>query len=299
MENQIQLRQNSAVIIRQQGTTFSLNDLGEELKNLKSDELRIIKARETGCAISDLNKQEYEAALTGIIFNVAAMCGCQLPTHEAHVNALEKEFTIFLKDYGYDNLTPEEILTAFRMNINFQLRDKIEIYGALFNIDFAAKVLSQYRNQRWTLDNNLLGMYHRKQNDKVFSEEAMRRRNRTKEQFELYLKDENAELDLTDCYMQLVEDGAFYNPRQSELFLQEARQEVRINDTSKLGELLRTKAGINLEANFLAEKMAVRYLFDQMKKSNRLIIYDDDYKLVHKGFEMPEKVTADADDLPF
>ena len=41
------------------------------------------------------------------------------------------------------------------MNANFRLPEKIETYGALFNIDYASKVLKQYSTKRYQLDNKL------------------------------------------------------------------------------------------------------------------------------------------------
>lgn len=266
-----------------------LKDLGGELRNLSDGELKIVKARQVGVALSDLSPDEFDVALTGIIFNISVICGCQLPTHEAHVNALEKEFTVFLKEFAFDNLTSEEILTAFRMNANFQLREKIETYGAIFNIDFASKVLSQYRSNRHNLDYKISQIFEQKERDRVLNEEETKRRIKVKEQFAKFLKDENAELDLSNCFMQLVHDNAFIDHNIDKSFLYEAKNETkRVNDTTSFEEAL-SFAGINLEASFSAGKLAVKYLFKQMKKSGKLEIYDDSLRLIHPGFVMPEQ----------
>lgn len=253
------------------------------MNGLGNDEKRIVDARQVGLALVDLSQDEFEAALTGIIFNISVICGCQLPTHDAHVNALEKEFAIFLKEFGYGNLTPEEILTAFRMNANFRLQDKVETYGALFNIDFAGKVLTQYRDKRWSLDHKLNQVYEKREADKVFDEMANKRRVKVKTQYEKYVQDDNAVLDLTDCYMQLMEDDAFADRRVVELFNDHIKRGVQVS----LSEMF--KDGGYLENAFNAEKKAVMFLFENMKKARKTKIYDEHLRLLHPGFQMPKQ----------
>lgn len=261
-----------------------LKDLEEELKTLEEVDKKIIAARRTGIALIDLTEEQFEVAITGIIFNISVICGCQLPTHDAHVNALEKEFTIFLKEFGYKELTTEEILTAFRMNSNFQLEEKVETYGALFNIDFASKVLSQYRRTRKKLDNNLGVIFTKKQTDKIFNDESDKRRGKVKQQFEFFLSGKNIELDLSDCYMQLCEDGAFKNRSASDFFNPDRNRGQQISLQEEFKNISE-----KLEKRFDAEKKAVRFLFENMKATNKLTIYDNDLKLKYPGFEMPEE----------
>ncbi len=158
MDNQIQLRNQTAVTIKQPDRTFTLNDLNGNFPILTANEDRILDARKVGYAMLDMSEKESATAATGIIFKVSVICGCQLPTNDHHINALESEFLIFLNEFGYGNLTVEEILLAFRMNSTFKLRDKIEIYGAIFNIDYAAKVLRLYIEERYRLDRKAQGI---------------------------------------------------------------------------------------------------------------------------------------------
>ena len=46
---------------------------------------------------------------------------------------------------------------------------------------------------------------------------------------------------------------------------------------------------IHSKVKFEQEKAVVRYLFEQMKKTGRLKIYDENLKLLYPGFELSEK----------
>lgn len=269
-----------------------LTDLKEEFKNLNEDELKIVEARQVGFSLNDLNNDEFDAALTGIIFNISVICGCQLPTHEVHVNALEKEFMIFLRNYGYIGLTPEEVLTAFRMNANYELEKKIETYQAVFNIDFAGKVLVQYVNKRWSLDYKLFKCHEKKEVERVFEDESNSRRKKIKLQFEKYLSDDKSELDLENCYMQLIEDRAFSDPESYKTFYAATRITDALQKTDvSIGDILKGY-NVNLDEMFAAQRRATLFLFEQMKKTNRLDIYDSELKLLHPGFTAEDQEKA-------
>lgn len=269
-----------------------LTDSKINLAALNHDETLIVKARSKGIAFDDMSEQQFDAALTGIIFNISVICGCQLPVNENHINALEKEFSIFLKDYGYTNLTSEEILTAFRMNAAGQLQDKIEVYGSVFNLDYAGKVIRQYRDKRFHLDLRLGDMYVRVERDDIIAAEDQLRREKCKTQFEKYLSDENAELDLENCYMQLVHDGAFKDHNLYFRFTEHADLLIETHGRFySVNELLKD-AGRNLDITFTAQRLCVKYLFEQMKKTGKEKIYDDYWRLMHPNFDIPTHINV-------
>lgn len=252
------------------------------------DEELIFNARQVGVSLCDMNEEQSDVSVTGIIFKVSVICGCQLPTHDAHVNALDQEFLIFIKEFGYDTLTVEEILTAFRMNANFRLEHKIETYGAVFNIDFASKVLKQYRDKRWALDYKLSKIHHEVETRKILDEEEAKRREKVVAQFKKYIEDENSDLDLSNCYMQLAHDGAFHKGSFSNNFTKEATEIYnQRGETTTLGDALKY-FNINPEIAFEAEHLAVRHLFKEMKIRKRLDIYDANWKVIYPGYSIPE-----------
>lgn len=288
MENQIQKakQESTSVVLRQQGKSYSLNDLGEELKNFSETDRMIIDARKKGFSLCDQTPEQLEISLTGIIFNISVICGCPLPTHEAHINALEKEFGIFLNDNGYSGLTVEEVLTAFRMNASFKLSEKIEIYGAIFNIDYAAKVLRLYVQKRGRVDDQVESIFYEKDVRAELQKDSNRRRKKVAEQYEKYFADSNAELDLSDCFMQLAEDHAFSkNPIQDEL--------TYFKGADPLQRLLNSYQNIDLK--FDREKAVVKYLFENMKAMGWPKVYDENFTLLHPGFEVPQRFEIKTD----
>lgn len=233
-----------------------------------------------GLSLCDQTDQQFEISLTGIIFNISVICGCQLPTHDAHINALEKEFGIFLKENGYSGLTVDEVITAFRFNANFNLPERVEIYGAIFNIDFASKVLRQYVKLRSRIDEKAENVFYERDVKVELQKEDDTRRRKIIQQFEIFLSDENAQLDLSNCFMQLRSDGAFLNKKV----------EDELSYFRGIDSVERLVASFEqLDKKFEQEKAVVRYLFEQMKKTGRLKIYDENLKLLYPGFELPEK----------
>lgn len=259
-----------------------LTDLkGRLQKSLTKAETDILNARITGQSFCDLTREDFDISVTGILFKISVVCGCQLPTHIAHIEALEKEFGIFLNDYGYSGLTTEEVLTAFRMNANYQLKEKIEIYGAIFNIDFASKVLRLYREMRGNVDVAAEKIiYEDDVKEKLFTEENSRRI-KIVEQFNKYLQDENAELDLSNCFMQLRHDGAFSNKNVPD------DGTNYFKGSTELDRLLNSFE--SLDTRFEREYSVVRFLFENMKKTGKLKIYNENMNLIYPGFELPER----------
>lgn len=279
MANEIQKRQNqsTSVMLRLPDSTYSLNDLGDDLMIFSKPERQVIEARCKGISLCDQTEKQLAASMTGIIFQVSVICGCPLPTHEAHVAALENEFKLFLTDNGYGGLTPEEVLTAFRMNANFQLEEKVETYNRIFNIDFAAAVLCQYRRIRVEADAKAEKIFEGRDIREKMKQDDMRRRRKVKEQFEKFISNPDAALDLSDCFMQLRHDGAFANKK--------IQDEPR--GMNSIGGLL--NGFEKLEERFVREHEAVRYLFANMVRTGRTEIYNDELELLHPGFELPER----------
>lgn len=249
-------------------------------KSLTENEVQIFDARETGKSFCDLSPVDFDISITGVIFKISVICGCQLPTHPAHIEALEKEFGIFLNENGYSGLTLEEVLLAFRMNANFKLGTKVESYGAIFNINYAAQVLRLYRDKRGIIDQAAERIIYSDDVEQKLQMEANARRTKIINQFEIFLNDK-AELDLSNCFMQLREDGAFSNkniPDDGTKYFRGSTEVERLLNSFE-----------SLDTRFLKEQASVRYLFENMKLTGKLKIYDDKFKLLYPNFELPER----------
>ncbi len=267
-----------------------LTDLNINSNQFNEIERKIFDSRQVGKAVSDLSDEELDVSVTGIIFKIAVICGCSLPDQEAHIAALENEFIIFLKDYGYGELTTEEILSAFRMNSNGLFDKKVETFGKVFNIDFAGSVIRQYYEKRSDLDRVIVEDFEKEQRDAMMEENSVNRRKKIIKQFDIFLSDEFAELNLADCYMQLCEDGAFADKK---LYMRFANGDIPADAINRIKNF-RPYGGVwngfdeVMEKTFDAEKKTVFYLFKQMKLSGRIKIYDENLKLLNPGFMINE-----------
>ena len=68
--------------------------------------------------------------------------------------------SIFFKDFGYEYLTLEEILLAFRLNV-MPTAEKVQFTGTCVNVDFISKVINEYLNTRKLLDRKLQNFQER------------------------------------------------------------------------------------------------------------------------------------------
>lgn len=267
-----------------------LTDLKINSNLFNEIEKKIFDSRQVGKAVYDLSDEELDVSVTGIIFKIAVICGCSLPDQEAHIAALENEFIIFLKDYGYGELTTEEILSAFRMNANGMFNKKIETFGKVFNIDFAGSVIRQYYEKRSGLDRIIVDDFEKEQRDVEMEDFCVNRRKNIINQFDIFLKDDTVELNLSDCYMQLCEDGAFADKK---LYMRFANGDIPADAINRIKNF-RPYGGVwdgfdeVMEETFDAEKKTVYYLFKQMKLSGRNKIYDENLKLLNPGFMINE-----------
>jgi len=179
------------------------------------------------------------------------------------------------------------------MNAGFKLSEKIEVYGAVFNVDYAGKVLKLYMDERRRLDFKLADKYQKVEHDKFFEERSNTRRKKVKEQYKLFL-DGITELDLADCFIQLDEDGAFLQKKFDERFLEPAPDRgYKGNAFMRL-----TNWGEKLEKQFEAGRKAVMVLFEAMKKSGKHEIYTEDLKIIHTGFDIPEEKVNQEENFP-
>ena len=92
----------------------------------------------------------------------AAISGCQLPHTDFFADFIASELKIFINDFGYSDLTYEEIMLALRLNAKGGLKyasgeyqEQVEFFGSCFNVNFIAKILANYCIFRNALDRKL------------------------------------------------------------------------------------------------------------------------------------------------
>jgi hypothetical protein len=153
--------ENLAEILKHKGKSYLLKDL-VGTTNLTKPEQKIIESRFVGYSFSQLDEDDGKLAVDQIMLRVAAICGCALPNTEFFAKFIAEEITKFILDFGYSDLTLEEILLAFRFNARGGLKypngatiDPVFFTGCCVNVDYIAKVLANYMALRTQLDRKL------------------------------------------------------------------------------------------------------------------------------------------------
>lgn len=153
--------ENLAEILNHRGKNYLLKDLLPTVKLTKTEE-RIVEARYTSFSFCQLDESDLKISVDQIMLRVAGICGCALPNTEFFARFIAEEIATFILDFGYEELTLEEILLAFRLNAmggykyaNGESADQIVFFGNCVNVDYIAKVLSNYMSFRKILDRKI------------------------------------------------------------------------------------------------------------------------------------------------
>jgi hypothetical protein len=125
----------------------------------------ICVARLSGESFCYLEGNNLRVATDKIIIKGAAIAGCPMPQTEGFAEILSEEVVIFINDFGYSELTLEEILLAFRINAKGNIKlvsgnelDQVDFVGSNFNITFMGKILNNYLVLRRCVDRKLQNM---------------------------------------------------------------------------------------------------------------------------------------------
>jgi len=125
-------------------------------------ENKILDYRTSGLSFCQLEETDLRVATDKIIIRYSSMCGCPLPQTEYFAEVLSDEISIFINDFGYRNLTLDEILFAIRINAGTDMKlppgielQHIEFTGVCVNVNFISKVLRNYMAIRNMLDRRI------------------------------------------------------------------------------------------------------------------------------------------------
>lgn len=153
------MEQSLAAILKHREKTHLLEELETESLKLTEVERMIIKARLSGLSFCQFEEKELKEKSDMLILSTAAVSGCSLPQTDFFADLIVSELIIFLRKFGYGELTYEELLLAIRINCKGGLRfpsgleiERISNIGNCFNIDYLARVLSNYMALRNILD---------------------------------------------------------------------------------------------------------------------------------------------------
>ena len=152
---------NLAATLNHKGKNYSLTDLQEIPKTINNLERRVFDARLKGASFSEIENPKWN--IDQIIIRGAAICGCAVPATEFFADIISEEITRFILDFGYGQLTYEEILLAMRMNakgdyhyiIGLEI-EPVTFFGTSFNVEYFGKLLRNYKVVRNQLDRKLM-----------------------------------------------------------------------------------------------------------------------------------------------
>lgn len=108
--------------------------------------------------ILEIDKKQYSVLADVAIFKIAAIVGLSLPTSDKFADVLNEELLILLTEFGYSDLTFDELVLAFRVNYQYYRTphgdtiNPIVPYSTFFSINYASAVLNNYKRIRSIVD---------------------------------------------------------------------------------------------------------------------------------------------------
>lgn len=136
-----------------------LTELNVDSLNLNSTDKSIISARLKGDAICDIDKTQLKLLSDVSIFKIAAIVGFSLPTSDKFADVLNEELLILLNEFGYSQITFDELILAFRINAQGNYKTNggdiistVNPYSTFFSINYAASILNNYMRIRKSLE---------------------------------------------------------------------------------------------------------------------------------------------------
>lgn len=140
-----------------------LSELPEEIALiLNNHEKKVIKARLTDCSFSQIEEKYIQWHIDQVMIRAAAIGGCAIPNTDFFAQIIGEELLDFIVNFGFGELTYEEIILAFKLNATGAVRfpsgdymDRVTFSGTCFNIDYLSKILSNYMLLRNSLDRKI------------------------------------------------------------------------------------------------------------------------------------------------
>lgn len=113
-------------------------------------------------SISLLDKKDLLEGFDEVLFKITAITGIGLPNTDLLIKFLKEQIIDFLLEFGYEDLTIEEISLAFMINAenNLQTPSGIELqyienFGKYINVYHFSKIVHNYMAIRNLLDRKI------------------------------------------------------------------------------------------------------------------------------------------------
>lgn len=127
----------------------------EILQKITMPEAKMVDARLNGYSISQIEKDNLKSDIDLLVFRLSSISGSELPTNDEFASILADELLIYLLDFGYGDLTIEEIVLSFRFNSKAELVAERILPKGFLNVMYVARVLENYLLLRNMLDRKL------------------------------------------------------------------------------------------------------------------------------------------------
>lgn len=140
---------------------YSLKELPSNFKQTEL-ESKIINARCSSVAISDLPPKKLKENIESMISSSVAIYGFYPPTSEGMIDLLTSEMTCYFLNNGFCHLTYDEFHLALQLNARGNLKfpsgvdaEPVKTFGATVSVKFVSDVLCLYMKFRDLLDRKI------------------------------------------------------------------------------------------------------------------------------------------------
>lgn len=128
---------------------------------LTPEQKLILKARLNGVSFGEMDEEKFRYATDQIILSCSAISGAQFPESELLAKYLSDEIMELLLNWGYEDFTIEEVVTAIRMNMKSLIKnpygEDIESVEPSWRVSvmFISRVLKNYKILRDGIDRHI------------------------------------------------------------------------------------------------------------------------------------------------
>jgi hypothetical protein len=154
--------ESNSSILKHRGKNYSLKEIESIEIDLTDFERKVIDSRLSGLSFGQIEENNLRWHIDQIMLRGAAISGCVVPATEFFAEIIAEEISVFILEFGYRDLSYDEILLALRINSKggYKLPTGIELesvpfFGNCFNVDYLSKILLNYMAIRNILDRKL------------------------------------------------------------------------------------------------------------------------------------------------
>lgn len=141
-----------------QGKSYSLNGTETNFLKLTIEQKMVREARTNGKSFWEIPEDKHRHITDSIILAMAAITGAKMPNTELLAKYISDEMIRFIYDFGYEEYTAEEFISAMRINMLPTIKNAgganliIKKLPKRVCVSFLADVMQNYRLIRTMID---------------------------------------------------------------------------------------------------------------------------------------------------